>query len=90
MPDPTVIPFIPFQFDINASATTLTRAEFVAQATLQADELRTAILADSTAPTALQNLAADQTVWEDLYLAGLEQAGVLLPDGTTPPISRTR
>ena len=25
------IPFIPFQFDINASATTLTRAEFVAQ-----------------------------------------------------------
>ena len=51
-------------------------------------QLRTAILADSTAPTALENLAADQTTWEDLYLAGLEQAGVLLPDGTTPPISQ--
>ncbi len=82
------IPFIPFQFDINASATTLTRAEFVQQSTEQADELRTSILADSTAPTALQNLAADQTTWEDLYLAALEQAGVLLPDGTTPPVSQ--
>ncbi len=82
------IPFIPFQFDINASATTLTRAEFVAQSISQADELRTAILADSTAPTALENLAASQTAWEDLYLAGLEQAGELLPDGTTPPISQ--
>ena len=88
VPSITQIPFIPFQFDINASATTLTRAEFVAQATQQADELRTAILADNTAPTALQNLAADQTTWEDLFLAGLEQAGVLLPDGTTPPISQ--
>ena len=26
-------------------------------------------------PTALQNLAANQTTWENLYLAGLEQAG---------------
>ncbi len=52
----------------------------------QADQLRTAILADSTAPQALQNLAANQTVWENLYLAALEQAGVLLPDGTTPPV----
>ncbi len=88
IPDFLHIPFVPFQFDINASATTLTRAEFVAQATAQADELRTAILADNTAPTALQNLAADQTTWEDLYLAGLEQAGVLLPDVATPPISQ--
>ena len=82
------IPFVPFQFDINASATTLTQPEFVAQPTQQADELRAAILADSTAPTALENLAADQTTFENLYLAGLEQAGVLLPDGTTPPISQ--
>ncbi len=50
--------------------------------------MRTAILADPTAPVSLQNLAADQTNWENLYLAGLEQAGVLLPDGTTPPISQ--
>ena len=83
----TVIPFIPFQFDINASATTLTRAEFVADETAEADQLRTAILADPTASIALQNLAADQTTWENLYLAGLEQAGVLLPDGAVPPVS---
>ena len=88
IPNIFTIPFVPFQFDINASATTLTRAEFVAQATAPADQLRTAILADSTAPVALQNLAADQTNWENLYLAGLEQAGVLLPDGATPPISQ--
>ncbi len=60
----------------------------MAQATQQADQLRTAILADPNAPTALQNLAADQTTWENLYLAALEQAGELLPDGTTPPISQ--
>ncbi len=88
IPDIFHVPFVPFQFDINASATTLTRAEFVAQATQQADVLRTSILADRTAPTALQNLAADQATWENLYLAGLEQAGVLLPDGATPPIGQ--
>ena len=82
------IPFAPFQFDINASATTLTRSEFVAQLTAEADALRTAILADSTVPTALENLAADQTTFEDLFLASLEQSGELLPQGTTPPISQ--
>ena len=54
----------------------------------EADALRTAILADSTAPTALENLAADQTTFEDLFLAGLEQSGELLPQGATPPISQ--
>ncbi len=88
IPSITQIPFVPFQFDINASSTTLTRAEFVAQSIEQADSLRAAILADTTAPTSLENLAADQTTFEDLYLAGLEQAGELLPDGTTPPISQ--
>ncbi len=82
------IPYVPFQFDINASATTLTQSEFVAQSIAEADALRTAILADSTAPTALENLAASQTAFENLYLAGLEQAGELLPQGTTPPISQ--
>ena len=50
IPNIFTIPFVPFQFDINASATTLTRAEFVTQATAQADQLRTAILADNTRP----------------------------------------
>ncbi len=86
IPNIFTIPFVPFQFDINASATTLTRAEFVSQETAQADQLRTEILADPTAPTALENLAANQTNWENLYLGSLEQAGILLPDGTTPPI----
>ena len=72
------IPFVPFQFDINASATTLTQPEFVAQQTQLAEELRAAILSDSTAPLALQNLAANQTTFENLYLAGLEEAGELL------------
>src|SRR5262249_257761 len=88
VPDFFTIPFIPFQFDINASTTTLSRAEFVAQVTQQADQLRTAILADTTAPTALVNLAADQSTWENLYLASLEQAGVLLPAGAPPPVSQ--
>ena len=86
IPNIFTIPFVPFQFDINASATTLTRAEFVSQETAAADQLRAEILADPTAPIALENLAASQTNWENLYLAALEQAGILLPDGATPPI----
>src|SRR5262249_4047012 len=52
----------------------------------QADQLRAAILKDNTATPALATLAADQTTWENMYLASLEETGLLLPDGTAPPI----
>src|SRR5207237_2130676 len=69
-----------------ASATSMTRPEFVAQQLQQADQLRAAILKDDTAMPALATLAADQTTWENMYLASLEETGLLLPDGTAPPI----
>src|SRR3546814_255507 len=34
----------------------------------------------------LRALAASETQWTDLYLAALEEAGLLRPDGEVPPI----
>ena len=33
-------------------------------------------------------LAADRRLWNQAYLASLEQSGLLRPDGSVPPISR--
>jgi len=86
VPDENTIPFIPFRFHVVATATTMTRAEFVAFQSNEARELRTSILASSTAPGALLALAANEQTWVDLYLAALEDAQLLRPDGETPPI----
>ena len=73
-----------FQFDITASATALTTAEFIAQQTQEALTLRTAILQDPMASASLQVLASDASSWTDLYLAALSQAGLLLPADVPP------
>src|SRR5205085_6433907 len=64
VPDIFHIPVVPFQFNVVASATSLTRQEFITLQLQQAEQLRTAILADTTASTALTTLAADQATWE--------------------------
>ena len=68
----------------------MTRQEFINQQLQQADQLRTAILADTTASPALYTLAADKSTWDKMYLASLEESGLLLPDGTAPPIRTIR
>lgn len=77
---------IAFRFHILASATALTRNEFIAAQTQEALRLRAAVLADATASTALVNLAADESAWVSSYLAALEDAGLLRPDDQAPPI----
>src|SRR3546814_11903062 len=64
----------------------MTRAEFVAFQTGQAKGLRDAILAAADAPPSLLALAASATQWTDLYLAALEEAGLLRPDEEVPPL----
>jgi hypothetical protein len=86
IPDLVTERFIPFQFHVMASATTLTRSEFVGKSLKDAETLRQAILADSSATPALLTLAADATHWGQLYLAALEEAGLLRPDGELPPL----
>lgn len=80
---------IAFQFHLVAAATSLTRAEFIAQQTVEALKLRDAILADQTASQALVVLAADADTWTTLYLASLEEAGFLRPEDQAPPIRET-
>ncbi|HND51211.1 MAG TPA: putative Ig domain-containing protein, partial [Pirellulaceae bacterium] len=81
--DPCEVAFI---YHIEASATPLTRDEFVAMHTTEAKRLRTAILADATASTPLKVLAADEPTWVDLYLAALEDAGLLRAADQAPEV----
>ncbi|MCC5624358.1 hypothetical protein [Nostoc sp. CHAB 5715] len=82
LPDDTIA----FRFHILATATAMTRAEFVQEQTTSALRLRNAILLDPTASVALTVLAADANTWTNAYLAALEQAGLLRPENQAPPI----
>ncbi|RYD85586.1 MAG: APHP domain-containing protein, partial [Verrucomicrobiaceae bacterium] len=77
---------IAFRFHIMASATVLTRDEFIAQQTSHALNLREAILADTQAPITLVVLAANANQWTAAYLGALETAGYLRPTNEAPPI----
>ncbi|HET6719725.1 MAG TPA: CARDB domain-containing protein, partial [Rhodocyclaceae bacterium] len=77
---------IPFRFNVVGAATPLTRDEFVAEQTDHARRLRTAILADTEAPSNLTTLAADEAQWVSGWLGALEVAGLLRPLDEAPPI----
>src|SRR3546814_19347133 len=64
----------------------MTRDEFVAFQSNEARELRDAILAADDAPPGLLALAASAADWVNLYLAALEDAGLLRPECDVPPI----
>ncbi|MGB6300739.1 MAG: putative Ig domain-containing protein, partial [Rivularia sp. (in: cyanobacteria)] len=77
---------IAFKFNILATATVMNRDEFIAEQTSEALKLRTAILNDNEASTALVNLASNQETWTNSYLAALESAGLLRSEDGIPPI----
>nr|WP_013334799.1 CARDB domain-containing protein [Gloeothece verrucosa]ADN18050.1 YD repeat protein [Gloeothece verrucosa PCC 7822] len=77
---------IAFKFNILASATALTRSEFITTQTAEALRLRTGILKDATTSIVLKNLAADKDTWTTAYLAALEEAGLLRDEDEAPPI----
>ena len=80
---------MPFRFNVVGAATPLTRDEFIADQTVHAGKLRAAILADTSAPTSLSTLAADEGQWVSGWLGALEAAGVLRPLNEAPPIRNT-
>ncbi|MFM2004219.1 MAG: hypothetical protein RI963_3645, partial [Planctomycetota bacterium] len=87
VPSECEVPFIPFRFHLVAAATAMTREEFVAHSLAEAETLRQAIIDDdSTVAPALLTLAADRQAWGELFLAALEEGGMLRDDGATPPI----
>ena len=84
--DDCVALFMPFLFNVTAAATPMTRAEFVAEQTREAQRLRSAVLADPSANGALVNLASDAQAWVNSYLGALEESGLLRPEDQAPPI----
>ena len=80
------IDMTPYRFHITAAATAMTREEFIEYVSEQASQLRNAILADTQASPALLTIAADEATWLDLYLASLEEGGLLRPESELPPI----
>jgi hypothetical protein len=75
-----------FIYHVQASATPMTRAEFIAMHRGEAEKLRRAVLADRTASSALVVLAADAANWGDLYITALAQAGLLRSEDVPPAI----
>ncbi|MCA9137966.1 MAG: hypothetical protein KDB00_14440, partial [Planctomycetales bacterium] len=86
VPNISQIPVVPFQFHVVASATSMTRDEYIAFSLNEANVLRTAIINDPNAPAALATLAADETNWTLLFMASLEEAGLLRGEDALPPI----
>ena len=78
-----------FKFFIQAAATPMTAAEFVAYQSNVALTLRTNILSDPNAPQALVLAAGDATTWTSAYLAALTDEGVLRPQDQPPGIRTT-
>ncbi|MBF2017367.1 MAG: putative Ig domain-containing protein [Rivularia sp. T60_A2020_040] len=77
---------IAFKFNILATATVMSRDEFIAEQTSEALKLRTAILKDKSASPGLITLASSEEVWTNSYLAALETAGLLRQEDDIPPI----
>ncbi len=87
VPGDCEIPFIPFRFHLVAAATAMTRDEFIAHVSDEAETLRQAILDDNSGATpGLLTLAADKDSWRNLYLTALEQGGLLRPEDALPVI----
>jgi subtilase family serine protease len=80
------IAMTPYRLQLTAAATAMTRREFVDHVSQQALTLRDAILSDDDATPALLTIAADETSWVSLYLAALEESGLLEPEDDAPPI----
>ena len=77
---------LPFQFHISGSVTPLTREEFIADQTMHAKKLRTAILADESASQTLHILVANEQQWVSGWLEALEIAGLLRSSDIPAPI----
>jgi len=77
---------VAFQFPIFATATVLTRDEFIAIQTEEALKLRDAIQADLNAPDSLKVLSANEEQWTTSYLAALEESGLLREEAGVPPV----
>ncbi|MCA9186965.1 MAG: tandem-95 repeat protein, partial [Planctomycetales bacterium] len=86
VPGKCEVVFIPYRLHAFAAATSMTREEYVAFQSQQARDMRQAILDSDDAPGALLALAGDEQAWVALYLAALEDAGLLTSDGEIPPI----
>jgi YD repeat-containing protein len=86
--DPLDLATLSFDFYIQAAATPLNSAEYVAYQRTQAAALRTKILADNAAPMGLKQAAADASLWVDAYLAALVSTDLLRPEDTLPIAQR--
>ncbi len=87
--DPAQIDLLSFEFYVAAAATPLTAAEYLDRKRQEAAKIRTAILADSNAPTALAQLANDANSWTSAYLLALGAVGLIRPEDT-PPVADGR
>ncbi|MBL9127419.1 MAG: hypothetical protein JNL97_07225, partial [Verrucomicrobiales bacterium] len=82
--DEVALKSLEFEFYIFAASTPLTTEEFIAFQRTRADDLRSKILADTSAPQALVVAAGDAAAFRDFYLQSLVRAGVLRYEDVAP------
>ena len=85
VPNDCVTPFIPFRFHLVAAATAMTRDEFVAHATGEAENLRRRSSRRRCGCGAV-DAGGRRDTWRDLFLASLEDGGLLRAEDDPPPI----
>ena len=87
VPNECVIPFIPFRFHLVAAATAMTRDEFIGPCHLRGRKTSSGDPGRRPGGVgALLTLAADRDTWRDLFLASLEEGGLLRAEDDLPPI----
>ena len=78
--------FTPFLFNVTASATPMTRDEFVAAQTRQAESCATRCSPTRPRTPRWSTSPPTRTAGSNAYLAALEESGMLRPEDQAPPI----
>src|SRR6185369_9208133 len=73
-------------FDVVATATPLTPAEYIAMQRDISEALRQKVLHDANAPQGFLAVAEDANLWDTLYFTNLVESGMLRPEDQPPPL----
>ena len=73
VPDFITRNFVPFQFNVVAAATAMTRGEFIEHVLKEAEQLRQGVLDDVSASGGLLALAADKATWDAAFLREIKR-----------------
>ena len=78
-----------FNFYVEAAATPMTAAEYLAYQKTVAETIRQGIINDTAAPASLKTAASNASAWQSAYLSALTTEGLLRSEDSLPAIHVT-